>query len=153
MVAPNKSQHIDIHMNCLVVGSTCILVLLQHVGAAVFSSYSTRTATKSGGFSQLLSVPPMSASRLHNLRKRGQYNKLSSGHSTCLQYMSILETHWLALYSNTSACSAWWVQQRAFYMSPVYEYTRNALAGFILKHFCMLCLVGTTAGILHVSSI
>ena len=33
------------------------------------------------------------------------------------------------------ARSVQWTLERAFYMSPVYEYTRNALAGFILKHF------------------
>ena len=38
----------------------CVLLYFYNVGAAVFSSYSTRTATKSGGFSQLLSMPPIS---------------------------------------------------------------------------------------------
>ena len=44
-----SQRKICVHINCLGVRSSCIFEVLQHVSAAVFSSYSTKKGVKSRG--------------------------------------------------------------------------------------------------------
>ena len=111
-----------VRVYCLGVRSTCILVVLQHVGAVVFSSYSTRTATKSRGPTVFFS--PASC-------------------CPCYQqmYPDCIQPCMRGVASNTSP---WKSPLWALDMPLVHLY-RNMLAGFIVTCFCMICLVSTTS--------
>ena len=111
-IAHKKIAHKNI--NCLGVRSTWVIVVLQHVGAALSfklfyeDSYQIWRVHYFPWSSQLLSV----LSRLHNLRNVGRSevhtNKRSNRHSIHLWYYYIrdMKRAKLAIYSHASAWSA-----------------------------------------------
>ena len=89
-VPENLAHENRVHTNCL---GCLLIVVLCHVGASVFSSYSTKRATRAHCLprsSQLLSVLPTSVSRLHN------FSSVSIVGIQCVSGIPI-ETFWLVL--------------------------------------------------------
>ena len=90
-VPENLAHENRVHTNCL---GCLLIVVLCHVGASVFSSYSMKRATRAHCLpqsSQLLSVLPTSVSRLHN------FSNVSTVGFQCVSGIPI-EMFWLALY-------------------------------------------------------
>lgn len=99
--------------------SKCILVV---IGAAVFWTYPTKTATNSRGPTVFLDAASYCLCRQQvcpgcttwgRWKGQGPYNKFSQMRSK-LRHISgtPIKMHWLALFSHSSARFVWWVHQQ-----------------------------------------
>ena len=137
-------------INCLGVRATCILVVLLHDRCCnIFKlfdkdSYQIRRAHCLPWSSQLLFIPPMSVSRLHNLRllfiSPMSVSRLHNLRLLFIPPMSVSRLHNLRLVGRRNEFRT--INSQVDIRHTSIEMCWLAL---LLTHFCMICLVGTMA--------